>query len=118
MFVYVALGADATPPGGLRLFSRTSFERLRDAWARFGPPGWLPPLLVAGVDAPLVDRPSSLAGVALPLPSWGVASAEASLLDASPTIALRFLLRRWFGFQWGFRKFLWMACMSSCSRSS
>lgn len=101
MFVYVAVGAAPKPPGGFKLFSRTSFDKLRDAWARFGaedplfPPLPLPLLFIAGVEVPLVERPSSLAaGVALPLSPWGVAASEASRLDASPMIALRFLLRR------------------------
>lgn len=122
MFVYVALGAVTPPapnppPGGFSDFSSTSFDKLRDACARLGGGGF-PLLLVAGVEVPLVERPSSAAGVASPLTSCGVASAEASRLDASPTMALRFLFRRWLGFQLGLRKFLWIEWMSSCSRSS
>lgn len=113
MFVYVAVGAAPTPPGGFKLFSSTSFDKLRDAWARLGadepllPALPLPLLLVAGVEVPLVERPSSLAvGVALPLSPCGVAAREASRLEASPMIALRFLFRRWLGLQFGLRKFL------------
>lgn len=115
MFVYVAVGAEVIPPGGgLRLFSSTSFDKLRDAWARFG--GWLP-FSVAGVLVPLVESPLS-AGVAFPLISWGVPMEEASLREASPTMVLRFLFRRWLGFHDELRKFLWMECMSSFSMSS
>lgn len=104
MLVYVAVGAEtAAPLEGFKLFSRTSLDRLLDACARLG--GLLPLLLLAGVVVPLVESPSS-AGVASPLMSWGVARADASLRDASPTIALRFLFLRWFGRQFGLRKFL------------
>lgn len=119
MFVYVAFGADtapAPPTGGFNVFSSTSFDKLREACARFGGGGF-PLVLVAGVEVPLVERPSSAAGVASPLTSCGVARAEASRFDASPTMALRFLFRRWLGFQLGLRKFLWMEWMSSCSSS-
>ncbi|KAJ3508931.1 hypothetical protein NM208_g15743 [Fusarium decemcellulare] len=53
----------------------------------------------------------------MPLTSWGVPMAEASRRDASPTMALRFLFRRWLGFQVELRKFLWIEWMSSFSMS-
>lgn len=68
---------------------------------------------------------SSPAGVALLLssaPSWGVtapelswvfAVEEASFLDASPRMVLMFLLRRWFGFQFGERNGFGRLLMSS-----
>jgi len=71
----------------------------------------------AGVTSPSVEvLVSSGKGVAAPLLSW-VAITEASFRTASPRTVLMFLLRRWLGFQWEFRKGFWMECMSSWSMS-
>lgn len=132
MLVYVATGAEdrlaaSSPfdpfPGTLRLFSSTSFDKLLDAWARLAVvPFAFAPLAdgTAGVEVPLVERPSSPtgAGVAAPLASAGVARRElASFRCASPRMVLMFLLRRGFGRQWGLRYDLGMEWMSSCSMS-
>ena len=120
------MGADyVTPFGGLddaeSVFSRTSLDKLRDACARFGCRLAVPLAEgTAGVEVPLVERPSlsCMAGVAVPLSPRGVAIAEASLREASPRMALTFLLRRWLGRQCGLRKLLWMEWMSSSSISA
>lgn len=131
MLVYVATGAEdrlaASPfdpfDGTLRLFSSTSLDKLLDACARLAVvPFAFAPLVegTAGVEVPLVERPSSPtgAGVAAPLASWGVARMElASFRCASPRMVLMFLLRRWFGRQCVLRNDLWMEWMSSCSMS-
>ena len=105
--VYVTAGVVvlfAPLPFGRKLFSSTSFDKLRDACARLG--CRLEPLADwVGVDVPLVERPLSsiCIGVAVPLLSCGVTAMDASLREASPTMVLMFLLRRWLGRQWAFR---------------
>lgn len=106
MFVYVGAGPAALA-AARPFFSKTSVLKLWAACAIFGGRLTLP----AGV---LISEYGT-AGVEMPL-LFCVAMTEASLRVASPMICLRFLLRRCGGFQFGLRKGLWTACMSSLSR--
>lgn len=111
--MYVALGA-VEKPFDLMFLSKTNFDRFRDACARFGcrvEAG----VEMAGVESPSVDVVySSPAGVTAPELSC-VGMREASLRTASPRMVLMFLLRRWLGFQWWFRKGFGIWWMSICS---
>ena len=67
MFVYVALGA-LEKPFDLIFLSNTSFDRFREACARFGGYSVEPGVQTAGVDSPSVEvEDSSGLGVAAPL---------------------------------------------------
>lgn len=116
MLVYVGAGPvpfPAAAAAALPFFSSTKVLKLCAACAMLG---WRPPTLI-GVALPVTASEAWIAGVDWPL-LFCVAITDASLRDASPTICLRFLLRRCGGFQFGLRNGFDVACMSSLSSSA